>query len=66
MITIEFEDGTTVKATPEHPFYVKGKGFIEARFLTEDMDIKTFCWNWCVKINIWKQLKSVEIVIPSF
>lgn len=43
LITIEFEDGTTVKATPEHPFYVKGKGFIEARFLTEDMDIKTFC-----------------------
>lgn len=42
IIEIELEDGSIVKTTPEHPFYVKGIGFVEAKNLTKDMDIQTY------------------------
>lgn len=42
IIEIELEDGSIVKTTPEHPFYVKEIGFVEAKNLTEDMDIQTY------------------------
>lgn len=47
IIEIELEDGSIVKTTPEHPFYVKGIGFVEAKNITEDMDIQTYWVGSC-------------------
>ena len=33
LLTITTEDGRSIDATPEHPFWVVGKGFIVARKL---------------------------------
>lgn len=40
MITIELEDGTKIETTPEHPIFVKDKGWVLAKDLTEDIDIE--------------------------
>lgn len=39
LILIELENGAILKVTPEHKFYIKNLGWIEAMNLTEDMDI---------------------------
>lgn len=36
LITFELEDGTTITTTENHPFYVKGKGWVEAKNITTD------------------------------
>jgi len=41
IINIEMEDGTILRITPEHPVYVKNVGWVEAQYLTEDMEIET-------------------------
>ncbi len=33
MVTISLRDGEKIEATPEHPFWVDGKGFVEAKLL---------------------------------
>jgi RHS repeat-associated protein len=33
LLTIRTEDGKEIQATPEHPFYVEGRGFVTARRL---------------------------------
>jgi RHS repeat-associated protein len=33
LLTIVTADGRSIECTPEHPFWVKGKGFVEARHL---------------------------------
>lgn len=35
-ISIELEDGTIIKCSKEHKFYVEGKGYIEAQYLTTE------------------------------
>jgi hypothetical protein len=40
-LEIELEDGKTIQVTPNHRIYVKGVGYIEAKDLTEDMELKT-------------------------
>ncbi|OGC76983.1 hypothetical protein A2619_03475 [candidate division WWE3 bacterium RIFOXYD1_FULL_39_9] len=36
---IELEDGTTFRCTEDHPVYVNGKGYIQARELTEEDEV---------------------------
>jgi ribonucleoside-triphosphate reductase (thioredoxin) len=36
VIELELEDGTTIKMTPDHKVYTKGRGYVEAKDLTED------------------------------
>lgn len=39
IIKLELEDGRIVKITPEHPVFVKNKGWILASDLTDDMEV---------------------------
>ncbi len=39
LVTIELENGQKVTATENHPFYVKGRGWVEAGDLTEEDEI---------------------------
>jgi hypothetical protein len=41
LLTIELEDGTELKLTPEHPVYVKNKGWMNAGNLNEGDEVKT-------------------------
>jgi intein/homing endonuclease len=36
LVTIELEDGTVINCSPEHKFYVDGKGYVEAQYLTDE------------------------------
>jgi hypothetical protein len=40
-LEIELEDGRTIHVTPNHRIYVEGVGYIEAKDLTENMELKT-------------------------
>jgi hypothetical protein len=40
-LEIELEDGKTIQVTPNHRMYVEGIGYVEAKDLTEDMELKT-------------------------
>jgi hypothetical protein len=40
-LEIELEDGKTIQVTPNHRMYVEGIGYVEAKYLTEDMELKT-------------------------
>jgi len=39
-LEIELEDGKTIQVTPNHRMYVEDIGYIEAKDLTEDMELK--------------------------
>ena len=39
-LEIELEDGKTIQVTPNHRMYVEGIGYVEAKDLTEDMELK--------------------------
>lgn len=39
-LEIELEDGKTILVTPNHRMYVEGMGYVEAKNLTEDMELK--------------------------
>lgn len=39
IVVLELENGEIIKVTPEHPFYVKNKGWVEAGNLSWDDDI---------------------------
>jgi ribosomal protein L7/L12 len=39
-LEIELEDGKTIQVTPNHRMYVEGVGYIEAKDLTESMELK--------------------------
>lgn len=39
-IELTFEDGSVVQCTDDHKFFVNGRGWVEARDLTEDDDIE--------------------------
>lgn len=39
IVTLELADGTKLSATENHTFYVKGKGWVEAKNLTEEDEI---------------------------
>jgi hypothetical protein len=39
-LEIELEDGKTIQVTPNHRMYVEGIGYVEAKNLTEDMQLK--------------------------
>jgi intein/homing endonuclease len=39
-LEIELEDGKTIQVTPNHRMYVVGIGYVEAKDLTEDMELK--------------------------
>lgn len=39
-LEIELEDGKTIQVTPNHRMYVEGIGYIQAKDLTEDMELK--------------------------
>jgi intein/homing endonuclease len=41
-IELTFEDGSTVKCTSDHKLLVRGKGWVEAKDLTEDDDVESF------------------------
>lgn len=41
-IEIEFEDGSLVKCTEDHEFYTTNRGWVKAKDLTEDDDIKNY------------------------
>lgn len=41
-LEIELEDGKTIQVTPNHRMYVEGIGYVEAKDLTEDMELKIF------------------------
>lgn len=41
-IELEFEDGTIVKCTEDHEFYTINRGWIKAKDLTEEDDIKNY------------------------
>ena len=36
VISLELEDGTIVKMTPDHKIYTENRGYVEAKDLTED------------------------------
>jgi len=36
LVTIELENGSIIKCSPEHRFYIEGKGYMEAKDLTEE------------------------------
>ena len=40
-LEIELEDGKTIQVTPNHRMYVEGMGYVQAKDLTEDMELKT-------------------------
>jgi hypothetical protein len=40
IITIELEDGETIKCTPDHKLFTTNRGYVEAKDLTEDDDVK--------------------------
>lgn len=40
-LEIEMEDGKTIQVTPNHRMYVDGIGYVQAKDLTEDMELKT-------------------------
>jgi hypothetical protein len=40
-LEIEVEDGKTIQVTPNHRMYVDGIGYVQAKDLTEDMELKT-------------------------
>jgi hypothetical protein len=42
MVIIELENGVHIPCTPEHPVFVEKYGWVEAKNLTEDMEIKYF------------------------
>ena len=52
ILEIELEDGTTFQCTEDHPVYVNGKGYIQARELTEDI---VFCLS-----SKSKKIKSIH------
>jgi len=39
-LEIELEDGKTIQVTPNHRMYVEGIGYVEAKDLMEDMELK--------------------------
>jgi intein/homing endonuclease len=39
-LEIELEDGKTIQVTPNHRMYVEGIGYVEAKHLTKDMELK--------------------------
>jgi hypothetical protein len=39
-LEIELEDGKIIQVTPNHRMYVEGIGYVEAKDLTEDMELK--------------------------
>lgn len=39
-LEIELEDGKTIRVTPNHRMYVENIGYVEAKDLTEDMELK--------------------------
>ena len=39
-LEIELEDGKTIQVTPNHRMYVENIGYVEAKDLTEDMELK--------------------------
>ena len=39
-LEIELEDGKTIQVTPNHRMYVEGIGYVQAKDLTEDMELK--------------------------
>jgi hypothetical protein len=39
-LEIQLEDGKTIQVTPNHRMYVEGIGYVEAKHLTEDMELK--------------------------
>lgn len=41
IITVEFEDGLTVNCTPDHKFLLTDGSWKEARYLTEDDDLRS-------------------------
>lgn len=41
-IEIEFEDGYVVKCTEDHKFYTENRGWVEAKDLTEEDEIKNY------------------------
>jgi hypothetical protein len=42
LICIETEDGQILRMTPEHPVFTTQKGWVEARNLTENMEVLTW------------------------
>jgi hypothetical protein len=40
-LEIEMENGKTIQVTPNHRMYVDGIGYVQAKDLTEDMELKT-------------------------
>jgi intein/homing endonuclease len=41
-IEIEFEDGSLIKCTEDHEFYTTNRGWVKAKDLTEEDDIKNY------------------------
>lgn len=42
LIIIEDENNNIIKVTPNHPIFIKNKGWIEAQYVCEDDEIVTF------------------------
>lgn len=41
-LELTFEDGTTIKCTEDHEFYTSNRGWVKAKDLTEDDDIRNY------------------------
>lgn len=51
VITRKFKSGVSLTATPEHPFYVLGKGWVQFGSLTEE--------DRCLTLPVWKLIEKL-------
>jgi hypothetical protein len=52
-LEIELEDGKTIQVTPNHRMYVEGIGYVEAKDLTEDINLR-------ISAGIGIKIKSIK------
>jgi GNAT superfamily N-acetyltransferase len=58
-LEIELEDGKTIQVTPNHRMYVEGIGYVEAKDLTEDIELYTSTGS-IVKIKSIKRINKEQ------
>jgi hypothetical protein len=61
MVKVTLASGQVVESTAEHPFYVQGKGWIQARFLTVGQELRLYSGQTIVlkKIDTTTRIEKV-------